>query len=125
KEGLFAGAKVYSFMRALFGLSVSAFIGVAVTLMTKPEPFERQRGLVWGTVKDAVEHYKDSPGREGASRVSTARPERVAVEAPPRGKAGLPAVRINKALARELEASADDLLYISDKRWWLGGLNSV
>ena len=40
-DGLFAGAKQYKFMRALFGLGVSGLIGVVVTLFTKPEPKDR------------------------------------------------------------------------------------
>ena len=32
---------------------------------------------------------------------------------------------ISTSLARKLEAGPGDLLYISDRRWWLGGLYSA
>ena len=38
---------------------------------------------------------------------------------------GLPFVRISWALADTLEAKPGDLLYISDRRSWLGGLHSA
>ncbi len=41
------------------------------------------------------------------------------------GTGNLPLVDISNALARELEGIEGDLLYISDKRKWLGGLYST
>ena len=63
-EGFLAGAKQFKFMRACYGICVSAAIGVIVSWLTEPEPFEKQRGLVWGTIADALHRYKGSPGRE-------------------------------------------------------------
>jgi len=124
-DSIFAGAKQYKFMRALFGLSVSAAIGVVVTLFTRPEPVERQRGLVWGTVVDAIRRYKGSPGEESASCKARALPVAAEVESPPRGEGQLPPVRISSTLAAELGAGARDLVYVTDARAWLGGLRSV
>ena len=45
-EGLFGGAKQYKFMRACFGLSVCAIVGVVVSFFTKPET-KPLSGLVW------------------------------------------------------------------------------
>jgi len=123
--GLFAGARQYKFMRAFFGLSVSATIGVVVTLFTTPESSEKQRGLVWGTVADAIRHYKGAPGSERASTRATARPRRIDVEPPRRGDACLAVVSINRALADALDAGPGDLVYLSDARRWLGGLRSA
>jgi len=122
---IFAGARQYKFMRALFGLSVSAVIGVVVTWLTRPEPVEKQRGLVWGTVADAIKRYKGSEGREGESRKALARPRVAAEEADPRGEGQLPPVRISSALAEALAATTGDLVYVSDRRGWLGGLRSA
>jgi len=122
---IFAGARQYKFMRALFGLSVSSVIGVTVTLLTRPEPAEKQRGLVWGTVTDAIRRYKGSAGKEGESRKALARPRRVAEEAEPRGEGQLAPIRISTALAGKLSAATGDLIYVSDRRWWLGGLRSA
>jgi len=127
--GLFAGAKQYKFMRALFGLLVSCAIGVVVTLFTKPEPFSKQRGLVWGTIADAIRHYKGSSGTttetESAAARGLAVPHTAEVEPSTRGEAQLAVVTISEKLAGRLNARANDLVYVSDARWWLGGLRSV
>lgn len=122
-EGLFAGAKQYKFTRALFGLAVSGGIGVIVTLVTKPRPLDSVRGLVWGTIKDAIRNYKGREGDERESRYVTA--------APARGegltldeRSGLSTVEITEALASEIGAVEGDLVYVSDSRRWLGGLRS-
>ena len=124
-EGLFAGVRQYKFMRALFGISASAAIGVIVTLFTTPEPWEKQRGLVWGTIADAIRHYKGSPGEEAGSTKAEALARKAESEPQRRGDAQLARVTVSKALADKLAAKADDLVYISDTRWWLGGLRSV
>jgi SSS family solute:Na+ symporter len=124
-EGLLGGMTQYKFMRACYGICISLAIGVGVTLFTRPEPSHRQRGLVWGTVAAAIEHYKGSPGSESAGRQALALPLAGDVEPDPRGQARLPVVSISRSLARELEAEPADLVYITDRRWWTGGLNSV
>jgi SSS family solute:Na+ symporter len=125
EDGLFAGAKQYKFMRACFGLAVSALIGFLVTWFTRPEPYEKQRGLVWGTVADALKAYKGSAGKETERRRARAAVQRGDVELPLRGDAALPAVTISSPLASALHASVGDLLYVADARWWLGGLRSA
>ncbi|MDF1813435.1 MAG: sodium:solute symporter family protein [Verrucomicrobiales bacterium] len=125
REGLFAGARQYKFMRALFGLSVSTFIGVVVTLFTKPEPKEKQAGLVWGTVKDAIRRYKGSEGSESDSAETLAMPRKAEVEQPLEGEAQLPVVRLSASVMNRLRTKVGDPIYITDTRWWLGGLNSM
>jgi hypothetical protein len=41
-----------------------------------------------------------------------------------KGEGKLPIVHISQSLSNELKAKEGDLIYVSDKRWWLGGLNS-
>lgn len=124
-DGLFSGAKQYKFMRAFFGLGVSAAIGVVVTYFTKPEPQEKQAGLVWGTVKDAIRHYKGSEGSEDDSAETQAMPRRGAVEAPFSGGSQLPLVRLSPTVMERLRTKVGDPVYITDTRWWLGGLHSM
>ena len=123
--GIFAGMKQFKFMRAFYGLSVSAVIGIVVTLFTKPESSDRQKGLVWGTVKDAILYYKGSEGTEAAGRKVLAYPQLIDRSLETAGTGNLALVDISTSLARELEAGPGDLLYISDRRWWLGGLYSA
>lgn len=50
--GWLDGMKQYKFMRACFGMIVCTVIGMVTAFLTTPEPFQRQQGLVWGTLKD-------------------------------------------------------------------------
>ena len=124
-DGLFAGAKQYKFMRAFFGLGVSGLIGVVVTLVTKPEPADKQAGLVWGTVRDAIRRYKGSEGSESDSAACLALPRKASTEAPPEGEALLPVVLLSSSVMDRLGAKVGDPVYITDTRWWLGGLHSM
>ena len=123
-DGLLDGMKQYKFMRACYGMVVSAVIAVVVTLVTKPESRERCRGLVWGTISDAIKRYKGSPGGEGRGKHALARPRRSDVQKT-HESTGLPLLRVSRALADALEAKPGDMLYISDRRAWLGGLHSA
>ncbi|MFQ5805573.1 MAG: sodium:solute symporter [Phycisphaerae bacterium] len=123
-EGLFAGMRQYKFMRALYGLAVSGALAIVVTFLTRPEPIEKCRGLIWGTVADAIRHYKGSPGRERPGRRARATPRPVG-EDQIHEFTGLPLVRISRALARALGAGTGDLIHVSDRRAWLGGLRST
>ena len=61
-DGFLAGKDQFKFMRAFFGLSVCSVIGiVAVPFTRAPDP-DSLKGLVWGTVGDAIRHFK---GKEG------------------------------------------------------------
>jgi len=121
--GFLSGMKQYKFMRAFYGLAVCSVIGVVVTMLTRPEPEERQRGLVWGTIADALRSFKGTAGNEGPSGSVLAAPAPSA-RAEGTSEAGWPLVRVSRPLATALGAVAGDLLHISDRRRWLGGLRS-
>ena len=123
-EGLFAGMRQFKFMRALYGLVVCGIIAVVVTLVTRPEPEQRRRGLVWGTISDAIKRYKGSPGYERTGQkvlagVRCTDDDRIHTAT------GLPLIRISNATTKVLGASTGDILHVSDRRAWLGGLRST
>ena len=118
------GITQYKFMRAFYGIVVSAFLGIIVTFFTRPESKERQSGLVWGTIKEALRHYKGSPGIEATYPECSAAVKSLETEPPLVGEGKLPSVTISKGLAEAGQAAVGDLLYVSDRRWWLGGLRS-
>jgi len=122
-DGILGGMKQQQFMRAFYGLVVCGIIGVVVTLFTKPESKESQRGLVWGTIRDALSSYIGSPGKEAKVTKASALP-RILEKALP-GTSQLTGVRISSALGEELDAQAGDLIYVTDTRWWTGGLYST
>jgi solute:Na+ symporter, SSS family len=127
-EGLLAGMKQYKFMRACFGLVVSAVIGVVVTLFTKPESEARQQGLVWGTVPEALAQWRARAQRP-SPLPATVRPATVG----PDGDAeldvlddeGLPSIQVTSSVAEALGLAVGDRVYLTDRRWWLGGLYSA
>ncbi len=123
--GLFSGAREYKFMRAFFGLSISSVIGVVVTLFTKPETKQKQAGLVWGTMSDAIRNYKGSAGSESDMAVATALPCKLDAEPPLQGDAQLPRVNLSPSVIEQLRAKVGDPVYVTDTRWWLGGLLSM
>ena len=120
-----AGKNQYKFMRGFFGLVVCFVIGVGVSLFTKPKKLEDIKGLVWGTISDAIFHYKGAAGSEEESDWAHPTAARDDELADYRGVGQLPIIRISRALAEQLEAKVDDLIYVSDKRAWLGGLRST
>ncbi|CAN5257849.1 hypothetical protein BH23VER1_BH23VER1_18620 [soil metagenome] len=124
-EGLMGGMRQQPFMRALYGTVVSAIIGIGVTIFTRPEPVAKQRGLVWGTIADALRHYKGSPGKESPVTRTMAMPRLVGDEMPHFGTSELAGVSISRAVARDLMAAEGDLLYVTDSRWWTGGIHSA
>jgi SSS family solute:Na+ symporter len=113
------GKGSYGFMRALYGLTACGVIGVAVSLVTKPKPLAEITGLVTGTQIDAMRMYKGGePNRVPGKKA------RVRIEA----DATLPDVETAIVPAYALERMAahpGDILYVSDPRWWFGGLRSV
>jgi SSS family solute:Na+ symporter len=122
-DGFFEGAKQYKYMRALYGLSVSSVFGVVVALATTPPSRESQRGLVWGTVSDALRYYKGSEGTESASKFIAAA-LRKGGELREMGSGQLPAVTLSSGLANLIAASVGDIVYVTDDRWWFGGLRA-
>ncbi len=122
-SGLLGGVTQYKFMRAFFGVVVCTTIGVVVSLFTRPESEERQRGLVWGTIAAALERFKGAPGRESEGDITQAVPRRAAADELGLSPNGSPVVRLSPVVARALGAQEGDLLHIS-RRGWLGVLHS-
>lgn len=125
ESGLFGGMQTFQYMRAFFGLVVSAGIGVGVSLLSRARPLSEIRGLVWGTLADAIHYYKGSPGQEGAVKRALARVHYSTADRPRSGAAELTGLAISRSLAASLEAKVGDLVFVSDRRSWLGGLNSA
>jgi SSS family solute:Na+ symporter len=126
-DGFLAGKNQYKFMRAFYGLSVCAIIGVVVGRITHGRNPNELKGLVWGSVKHAIAHYKGQEGTESESAWTAA--TCVATDATDAhgrdNHTQLPNITISGALATQLAAGVGDLVYVTDKRWWFGGLRSA
>jgi hypothetical protein len=124
-NGIIDGLRQHQFMRACYGLVVCTVIGVAVTFLTRAEPAPKQRGLVWGTIRDALHSYKGSQGEERLKSRAKAIPANSGDEPNYIGAGKLPVATISRGLATRLQATTGDLLYVSDARAWTGGLYSA
>ncbi|MCU0960427.1 MAG: hypothetical protein MUF48_10005 [Pirellulaceae bacterium] len=75
-------------------------------------------GLVLGSIEDAKRRFKGGEPNERRPGVNLVLP--IAVDRVAGGTAELPLAAMSA-----LDAEPGDILYISDARWWLGGLRSV
>lgn len=108
-------ARAYKFTRALYGLAVSAVIGVVVTIFTKPKPASEIEGLVYDSIPDAAGAYEV---RRSAATALAAKADVIDEQT------GHSLIRVTLALQDALAAKPGDSVLISDRRWWYGGLRS-
>ena len=117
-------ARAYKFTRALYGLAVSAAIGIVVTWFTKPKPDADLSGLVWNRIREAVRAFKgdDADPFAAPTRARLAVGEAEADDFDE--ETGRARVRLTTAAREALCAAPGDLLHVADTRWWFGGLRS-
>ncbi len=108
----------YSYMRSLYGLVVSGVLGVTITLCTRPKAEGEIAGLVMSSIPAAKRRFKGGEPNERRAGVSVVLPLQS-------GEVVAGTARIPQSVMERLAANPGDLLYISDARWWLGGLRSV
>ncbi len=120
QDGVLAGMKQHVFMRAFFGLVVSAALGVLVTLFTAPEPEERRRGLVATEAESAL-----ASRQRRETRTAVAKPELLADDRTVAGDETTAVVLLSRSVAESLDVSDGDPIFVSDSRWYLGGLRAA
>lgn len=109
----------YIYMRALFGMLVTGIIGVVVTLLTSPADHEHVAGLTVDSLDDAMKKYKGSEKLNHEVGEKVKHLDVVIDESLATGE-----VRLSMANMSRLKANDNDLVYIEDSRWFLGGLRS-
>jgi len=109
---------IYIYMRALFGMTITALVGIAVTLFTKPESKEKISGLTVDTLDEAMEAYKGGKPNHEVGRKVRRLPVKID-DGLPFGK-----IALSPAAMETMKAREGDLLYMADSRWHLGGLRS-
>jgi hypothetical protein len=113
------GPDSYKFMRALFGLLAAGTLGVSVTWITKPRPEAELKGLVSGTLKDAMRKFKGGkPNLRPGGKVRL----RIKLD---KSLTGKNMAIVSQLALDKMAAEPGDLLYASHTRWWYGGLRSV
>ena len=107
----------FIYFRALFGMGVTAIMGFLITMLTKDE--KDIKGLTIDTLDEAMISYKGGgkpnhrPGEKLTNLIPTIddKMEKDWIALSPQSMA-------------HMEAEPGDIIYISDQRWWLGGLRS-
>jgi hypothetical protein len=110
--------KEFIYMRAMFGMTVTAAIGIFVTLITKPQPKEKTYGLTVGTIDQAMEVYKGGKPNHVVGEKIRHLPIELD-DSLPEGE-----ISVHKSVMERLKAEEGDMVYGEDSRWWLGGLRS-
>ena len=81
----------YSYMRSLFGLTVSGVLGVTISLCTRPKPEGELSGLVMSSIHEAMRRFKGGEPNERRAGVSLVLP--IQTDSVPPGTAQIAAHR--------------------------------
>ncbi|MBC6415274.1 MAG: sodium:solute symporter family protein [Bdellovibrionales bacterium] len=104
--------------RALFGMIVSGLTGVVVCLFTKPADSDKIKGYTLDSIDDAIFSFKGrKPNFKRGKKITFLKI--VLDNSLKKGEIALS----NKNVKR-LKAEEQDIIYVSDNRWYLGGLRS-
>ncbi len=107
----------YKYMRALYGIVVCASLGIISSLLTNPDPEEKTRGLVIDSIDAAKRAFKGggepNDMEKGEKILCTVQAEKIE------------GISLGSRSMERLKARKGDILYVSDPRWWFGGLRSL
>lgn len=106
----------FKYTRALFGVVVSLVIAIVFMLLTKKDDDEKLRGLTIWSIKDAIKFFKGKEVNPNAG----AKTKLMLKETDGEQK-----VIVSAAAVSALSLEIGDIIHVSDKRWWFGGLRSV
>ncbi|MFH1532161.1 MAG: sodium/solute symporter [Pseudomonadota bacterium] len=120
-----SGAGALRFMRALFGFVACGLLG-AITAFIWPNTSDEETmaGLWIGSLRDAKRRFKGSAPNdlEAGKKIRLTLRETAAMGEGPEAS---PFVVVPPEEAARLKARSGDLVYVADRRWWLGGLRSL
>lgn len=113
------GEESYKFTRSFFGLAACGTIGIVVTMFTRPRDAEALVGLVNGTQLDAMRAFKGgrTPNRTPGNWA------KIPVVVDPELE-GMQSALVPQSALDTMSAEIDDLIYVTDPRWWFGGIRS-
>ena len=109
----------YIYMRALFGMLFTAIIGIVVTLLTPAADDAHVVGLTVDTLDDAMKRYK---GENELNHEVGEKVKGLTVTFDESVPVGF--IKLSDASMGTLKAKANDLVYMEDARWFLGGLRA-
>ncbi len=109
----------FIYFRALFGMIITAIIGFVVTMLTSGKEDKDVTGLTIDTLDKAMSDYKDGgiPNHEVGEKVH-------GLNFQEKADTEKDWIELSQGSMDLLEAKDGDIVYLSDSRWWLGGLRS-
>ncbi len=108
----------YIYLRALFGMGVSAVIGIVVSLFTQPKSDEEVIGLTIDTLDESMKRYKGGePNFEVGDKVKN-----FVIRLD--DSLDFDVIQLPDNAMKSMKAKDGDLIYMADSRWYLGGLRS-
>jgi len=117
----------FKYIRACYGVAVSATFGIVATLCTAPPDPEKIIGLTLWTCRQQASSTPSK--RPGKVRTTILRTE---TEAPVESDSesdlaelDLPELALSAAARTTLSVETGDVVFVDDARWWLGGLRSA
>jgi len=119
--------KSLKYMRAMYGMAVCGAIGVICAYIWPNRDEEGIAGLWVGTIEAAKRFFKGAEPND----METGEKIRLVLEQGPEaeedtaGAMVTAVVSVSKENADRMLARDRDLVYVADKRWWLGGLRSL
>jgi SSS family solute:Na+ symporter len=120
----FVGAAVeeegrYIYVRAVFGMSLTAVLGFVISLFTEPRKDEDIEGLTVWSLDKAMEKFKGGkPTYDRGIKVKDLVYE--INDSLEEGK-----IALSEKVMKDMAVHEGDLVFIEDNRWWVGGLRSA
>lgn len=109
--------KPYIYIGALYNIVVCALVGISVSLMSKPKNPEDIKGLSIFDLARAREYFKGSKPNDREGKKAKVNFKVVKDQGD--------VIRFSKNDMALMAADPGDLVYLMDKRKWLGGLKSI
>ena len=111
-----AGDPIY--LRAFFGMAVAVVTGVGVTFLTAPPSEKQVKGYTVGTLDHSMKFFKQGePNLTPGKKVKNL--EVLIDETIPQGF-----LSVSQEAADVMKAKINDIIYMADQKWYLGGLRS-
>jgi len=112
----------YSYIKALYNMVACSSIAIIVTLLSKkPIDYSKITGLTLWTIRDGQEYFKGSKVNPNKGSEISFNASLMEIDEKLEGKT----VCLPQKYSNQLKGEIGDIIYISDTRWYLGGLKST
>ena len=104
--------------RALFGMLASGLTGILVCLFTRPANKEKIQGYTLDSIDKAMWFFKGGEPNLKLGKKATGL--KLKIDESLKGEE----LSLSKNMVEKMKAGKQDIIYVADQRWYLGGLRS-